>query len=132
MKNLYNILSIIFYLSKQTYLCKNFLSTPHPPRSSAPSPSGEGKQTPSRRFAVSLRLGHTRALTTIQVVIHSPRAASLPTGEGKRLCSLPRGCPTGMTVQNGRQRTKKENRLHKNLFPKDYLEFLFFHRKLLK
>ena len=32
MKNLYIILSIIFYLSKQTYLCKNFLSTPHPPQ----------------------------------------------------------------------------------------------------
>ena len=32
------------------------------------------------RSPVSLRLGHARALTTVQVVIHSPRAASLPPG----------------------------------------------------
>ena len=31
-------------------------------------------------YSVSLRLGHARALTTVQVVIHSPRAASLPGG----------------------------------------------------
>ena len=31
---------------------------------------------------VSLRLGHARALTPPRGVIHSPRAASLPTGEG--------------------------------------------------
>ena len=35
-----------------------------------------------KRSPVSLRLGHARALTTVQVVIHSPRAASLPPGRG--------------------------------------------------
>ena len=30
----------------------------------------------------SLRLGHARVLTALGAVIHSPRAASLPAGEG--------------------------------------------------
>ena len=42
--------------------------TPHPPRSGPP---------------VSLRLGHTRALSLPRSEIQSPRAASLPTGEGE-------------------------------------------------
>ena len=42
--------------------------TPHPPRSGPP---------------VSLRLGHTRALSLPRSEIQSPRAASLPAGEGK-------------------------------------------------
>ena len=33
---------------------------------------------------VSLRLGHTRGLTTHRVVIQDPRAASLPRGRGSR------------------------------------------------
>ena len=37
---------------------------------------------------VSLRLGHARALTRPRRVIHSPRAASLPTGEGLLLFTL--------------------------------------------
>ena len=41
---------------------------------------------------VSLRLGHTRALTAVQAVIHYPRAASLPAGEGfGNADSLPAG-----------------------------------------
>ena len=42
--------------------------TPHPPRRGPP---------------VSLRLGHTRALSLHRSEIQSPRAASLPAGEGK-------------------------------------------------
>ena len=47
--------------------------TPHPSRSVPP---------------FSLRLGHARALTTVQVVIHSPRAASLPTWRRHRSAIL--------------------------------------------
>ena len=57
----------------------------------AESPIGDGRVAIPLRFlhtlapppSVSLRLGHARALTTIQVVIHSPRAASLPPGGGQ-------------------------------------------------
>ena len=38
--------------------------------------------------AVSLRLGHAQALTTVQVVIHSLRAASLPPRRYGRKCAL--------------------------------------------
>ena len=43
---------------------------------------------PSRvaRHLVSLRLGHARALTPHCGVIHSPRAAMLPQGEGFLFC----------------------------------------------
>ena len=46
--------------------------------------SSRGSPHPSRSATpVSLRLGLARALTTVQVVIHSPRAASLPAGVTK-------------------------------------------------
>ena len=37
---------------------------------------------------VSLRLGHARALTRPRRVIHSPRAASLPAGEGRLMVAF--------------------------------------------
>ena len=43
---------------------------------------GDTSSVSLRLPPVSLRLGHTRALTPHCGVIHSPRAASLPTGEG--------------------------------------------------
>ena len=43
---------------------------------------GDSSSTAAAVPLVSLRLGHARALTPPRGVIHSPRAASLPTGEG--------------------------------------------------
>ena len=49
---------------------------------------------------VSLRLGHTRVLTSHRDVIHCARAASLPTGEGFLFHCAQNGrpmvAPTGM------------------------------------
>ena len=52
----------------QVRFCRRQCVTPHPPLRGPP---------------VSLRLGHTRALSLPRSEIQSPRAASLPAGEGK-------------------------------------------------
>ena len=61
--------------------CRRQHVTPHPPLRGPP---------------VSLRLGHTRALSLPQSEIQSPRAASLPAGEDKG-----RGCEDGRSVGMG-------------------------------
>ena len=56
-------------------------------KASANSKVAQAPSTANAVPLVSLRLGHARALTPPRGVIHSPRAASLPTGEGFGLCA---------------------------------------------
>ena len=67
--------------------CRRTEVTPHPPLTREPPKLGKlVSGNPATVPLVSLRLGHARALTPPRGVIHSPRAASLPTGEGFGLC----------------------------------------------
>ena len=49
-------------------------------------------------YPFSLRLGHARALTTVQVVIHYPRAASLPQRGGLYRPCLKLACRNGERI----------------------------------